>query len=238
MTRAGCWGKGCSRQGRQGELKRPKWLKGGLIFPPAPAPAQAVANVNEIIGPKLVGMDVREQKLIDEAESRSFEASRLRGAGRQVGRQAGRQWQAHATLTRLWRSWFSSWTAPRTSGAQLRELASMGRFCRVLIAPPCRGWSKSKLGPGLWFSWLSDEGTVSFCREVPMQSWPCPWRSAVLAQLRARDPARAHGGRETSRTCTRGAVNTQSSESPAGGQMPLYQYIAKISGKPTDKPGA
>ncbi|CAE7353383.1 pgk-1, partial [Symbiodinium necroappetens] len=88
---------------------------------------KAVANVNEIIGPKLVGMDVREQKLIDEVMVQQLDGSK------------------------------NEW-----------------------------GWSKSKLGA-----------------------------NAILAVSMA--------------VCRAGA---------AASQMPLYQYIAKISGKPTDKPGA
>mmetsp|Transcript_5618 Transcript_5618/g.13266 ORF Transcript_5618/g.13266 Transcript_5618/m.13266 type:complete len:871 (-) Transcript_5618:187-2799(-) len=85
---------------------------------------KAVANVNEIIGPKLVGMDVREQKLIDEVMVQQLDGSK------------------------------NEW-----------------------------GWSKSKLGA-----------------------------NAILAVSMA--------------VCRAGA---------AASQMPLYQYIAKISGKPTDK---
>ncbi|CAE7246024.1 pgk-1, partial [Symbiodinium microadriaticum] len=88
---------------------------------------KAVANVNEIIGPKLVGMDVREQKLIDEVMVQQLDGSK------------------------------NEW-----------------------------GWSKSKLGA-----------------------------NAILAVSMA--------------VCRAGA---------AASQMPLYQYIAKISGKPTDKFGA
>mmetsp|Transcript_8825 Transcript_8825/g.16106 ORF Transcript_8825/g.16106 Transcript_8825/m.16106 type:complete len:867 (+) Transcript_8825:38-2638(+) len=85
---------------------------------------KAVANVNDIIGPKLIGMDVREQKKIDEVMVQELDGSK------------------------------NEW-----------------------------GWSKSKLGA-----------------------------NAILAVSMA--------------VCRAGA---------AASQMPLYQYIAKISNKPTDK---
>ena len=218
-------GKGVLKAGgrQRGERRSQGKFQAALVSPP-----QAVANVNEIIGPKLVGMDVREQKLIDEAKI----LSGLPSSGRQAG---GRR--QHPCF--LWRSWFSSWTAPRTSGAQLlhQKAASVGREARA--------------------------GFPSFLRLVQVQagSWPLlllaairapPWggggtprglpslgTSSVRCQC---NPGRVHGGLPCWRSCepgTQGGTRgLRSPPSPAAGQMPLYQYIAKISGKPTDKFGA
>ena len=86
---------------------------------------KAVKNVNEIIGPKLVGMDVREQKKIDEAMVQELDGSK-------------NEWGPTAPILQI-----------------EQEAVFFDKFLTVvclnsetLLRNP-RGWSKSKLGHGL-----------------------------------------------------------------------------------------